>query len=128
MYVRECYYLLSRNPICMSPLYVLSCFSHIPLFTNLWTVAFQAFLFMGILQARILEWVAMPSSGDILNPGIKSASHVSPVWQADSLPLRHRGSSRVSLRNDYMCVGVSVCKLPLRTVHMKIGCEILLHC
>ena len=27
-----------------------------------WTVAHQAPLFMGILQARILEWVAMPSS------------------------------------------------------------------
>ena len=27
-----------------------------------WTVACQALLSMGILQARILEWVAMPSS------------------------------------------------------------------
>ena len=27
-----------------------------------WTVARQASLFMKILQARILEWVAMPSS------------------------------------------------------------------
>ena len=27
-----------------------------------WTVALQASLSMGILQARILEWVAMPSS------------------------------------------------------------------
>ena len=27
-----------------------------------WTVAHQAPLSMGILQARILEWVAMPSS------------------------------------------------------------------
>jgi len=27
-----------------------------------WTVAHQAPQFMGILQARILEWVAMPSS------------------------------------------------------------------
>ena len=26
----------------------------------------------GILQERILEWVAMPSSGDLPNPGIKS--------------------------------------------------------
>ena len=29
---------------------------------NLWTVAQQALLSSGILQARILEWVAMPSS------------------------------------------------------------------
>ena len=27
-----------------------------------WTVAYQASLSMGILQARILDWVAMPSS------------------------------------------------------------------
>jgi len=32
----------------------------------LWTVAHQAPLLMGILQARILEWVAMPLSGGIL--------------------------------------------------------------
>ena len=32
------------------------------LFVTLWTVAHQAPLSMGILQARILEWVAMPSS------------------------------------------------------------------
>ena len=32
------------------------------LFETLWTVAHQAPLSMGILQARTLEWVAMPSS------------------------------------------------------------------
>ena len=37
----------------------------------------------GILQARILEWVAFPSSGDLLNPGIKPRSS---ALQADSLP------------------------------------------
>ena len=37
----------------------------------------------GILQARILEWVAFPFSGDLPNPGIKPRS---PVLQADSLP------------------------------------------
>ena len=36
----------------------------------------------GILQARILEWVAIPFSGDILNPGIKPRS---PALQTDSL-------------------------------------------
>ena len=35
-----------------------------------WTVACQAALSMGILQARILEWVVMPSSKDLLNPVI----------------------------------------------------------
>ena len=41
---------------------VLGHFSHVPLSVTLWTVAHQALLSMGILQARILEWVAMPSS------------------------------------------------------------------
>ena len=33
-----------------------------------WTVACQASLSTGILQARILEWVAMPSSGRSSQP------------------------------------------------------------
>ena len=37
----------------------------------------------GILQARILEWIAMSSSGDLPNPGIKPRY---PSLQADSLP------------------------------------------
>ena len=37
----------------------------------------------GILQARILEWVAISFSGDLPNPGIKPRS---PALQADSLP------------------------------------------
>ena len=36
--------------------------SHIRLFVTPWTVARQAPLSRGILQARTLEWVAMPSS------------------------------------------------------------------
>ena len=37
-------------------------FSHVWLFVTSWTVARQAPLSLGILQARILEWVAMPAS------------------------------------------------------------------
>ena len=33
----------------------------------------------GVLQARILEWVAMPSSRDLPNPGIESRSLISPA-------------------------------------------------
>ena len=40
----------------------------------------------GILQARILEWVAMPPPGDLPDPGIEPSS-VSCLWQAGSLPL-----------------------------------------
>ena len=41
---------------------LLSHFSHIQLWATLWTVTPQAPVSMGILQARILEWVAMPYS------------------------------------------------------------------
>ena len=33
----------------------------------------------GILQARILEWTAVSFSGDLPNPGIESASLMSPT-------------------------------------------------
>ena len=33
----------------------------------------------GIVQARILEWVALPSPGDLPDPGIKSRSLKSPA-------------------------------------------------
>ena len=35
--------------------------------------------FWGILQARTLEWVAMPSSRDLPNPGVESAPLASPA-------------------------------------------------
>ena len=37
----------------------------------------------GILQARILQWVAISFSGDLPDPGIE---HGSPALQADALP------------------------------------------
>ena len=42
----------------------------------------------GILQARILEWVAFPFSRGLSNPGTKSGS---PALQADSLPTELSG-------------------------------------
>ena len=47
-----------------------------------WTVACQAPLSMGILQARILEWVASSFPGDRPNPGIEPRS---PALLADFL-------------------------------------------
>ena len=41
----------------------------------------------GILQVRILEWVAFPFSGDLPNPGIEPRS---PTVQVDSLPAEPR--------------------------------------
>ena len=57
------------------------------------TVACQALLSMGILQSRILEWVAIPSPpGDLLNPGIKPRC---PCWQI-LYHLRHQGNPRTT--------------------------------
>ena len=42
----------------------------------------------GILQARILEWVAFPPPGDLPNPGMEPRS---PKLQADSLPAEPPG-------------------------------------
>ena len=43
-----------------------------------WTIACQAPLSRGILQARILEWVAMPSSRGSSRPG--DQTHISYVY------------------------------------------------
>ena len=51
--------------------------SHVWLFATLWTVAHQTPLSMGILQAGILQLVAMPSSMGSFKPR-------SPALQADS--------------------------------------------
>ena len=48
----------------------------------------------GILQARILEWVAMPSSGDLPAPGIEPASPAVPALQVDPSSPRHQGSPK----------------------------------
>ena len=61
---------------------VLSC---VKLFATPWTVARQAPLSMGILQARILEWFAISSSRGSFQPGDRTALHV------DSLPFEPPG-------------------------------------
>ena len=69
---------------------LLSCFSHVQLCATLWTVALQVPLSMGILQARILEWVACPPPGD--SSQARKGTHISDVyWQEGSLPLMPPG-------------------------------------
>ena len=68
--------------------YSLSCFQF---FVVLWTTASQGPLFMGILQARILELVALPYSSDLPNPGIEPRF---PTLQADSLPSKPLGKPK----------------------------------
>ena len=64
---------------------MLSRFSHVRLYATLWTVAYQAPLSMGILQARILEWVAVPSSGDLPNPGVQPRALTPPALAGGAL-------------------------------------------
>ena len=59
----------------LSSVCVLSGFSYVWLFVT--HVAHQAPLSMGILQARILEWVVMPSSGGPSQ--LRDQTHVSHV-------------------------------------------------
>ena len=47
-----------------------------------WTIAVQAPLSMEILQARILEWVAMPPSGDLQGPGVEPMTLMGPALAA----------------------------------------------
>ena len=56
-----------------------------------WKSLSQDYTAHGILQARILEWVAFLSLLDIPNPGIKPRS---PTLQADSLPAEPRGKPK----------------------------------
>ena len=74
--------------------HALSRFNCVQLFTIPWTVAHQAPLSMGILQARILEWVAMPCSRGSSQP--RGQTWVSclaggvfthwDTWEGSSLP------------------------------------------
>ena len=57
--------------------------SHVRLFVTPWTVAHQAPLSMGTLQAKVLERVAMPPSpGHLIYPGIDPGT---PAFQTDKI-------------------------------------------
>ena len=73
--------------------------SSIQLFVGPWTVARQAPLSMGILQARILQWVAMSSSRGSSQPG--DQTHISLCllhWRADALPLVPPGKMDIKVQ------------------------------
>ena len=55
----------------------------------------------GILHARILEWVAMPSSRGSSDPETEPMSPASPALAGGFfLPLSHRGNSEVKIYVD----------------------------
>ena len=57
--------------------------------------------FHRILQARILEWVAIPFSRYLPNQGIKPRS---PTLQADSLPSELRGKPYIYIMEHYSTI------------------------
>ena len=69
----------------------------------------------GILQARILGWVALPFSGDLLDPGIELGF---PVLQKDSLSSEPSGKPRnpVSLSSGNWNIGKDVEKRELLSI------------
>ena len=60
---------------------------------------------LGMLQARILQWVAISPPGDLPNPGLEPGS---PSLQADSLPTELQGSFIQTLNQD----ALSICDTP----------------
>ena len=80
-------------------------------------LAHQAPLSLGIFQVRILEWVAMPPSRDLPNPGMEPRS---PALQVDSLLSEPPGKSKNT------GVGsLSILQRIFPTQEMNLG---LLHC
>ena len=73
---------------CISCACLAACVQH---FATLWTASFQAPLSIGILQARMLEWVAMPSSRGSPQPRVEPRS---PTVQEDSLPSQPPGKPK----------------------------------
>ena len=59
----------------------------------------------GTLQARILEWVAVPFSGDLPDPGIELRS---PALQADSLPYEPLGKPIYMLHISYIYINIYI--------------------
>ena len=74
---------------------VLSCFSHVWLFANLWTVAHQAPLSMGFSRQEHWSGLSCPPPGDLPKPGIRP---LSPALAASSLPLAPPGNSLKSIQ------------------------------
>ena len=83
---------------------MLNSFRHIRLFVTLWTVARQAPLSMGILQARILEWTAMPYARGSSRPRDQMAFPAASALQEDFLMAEPWGSP-------YVCVYIYISPL-----------------
>ena len=91
---------------------------------TLWTVARQAPLSTGLLQARLLEWVAMPFRVSS-QPRDRTGS---PALQVDSLPSEPPGKSHFSVNFPKFfnhSRSVLWLFLPVLTITQIYGCNIL---
>ena len=66
----------------MKIIVIVKSLSHVQLFANPWTVAYQAPLSMGFSRPECWSGLPFPSPGDLPNPGIEPRS---PSLQADAL-------------------------------------------
>ena len=69
--------------------------SRVRLFANPWTLARQAPLSMGILPARILEWITMPSSRGSSQP--RERTQVSRICRWMLFCLSYQGSPKMGI-------------------------------
>ena len=72
------FFLAAFNTWCVHAC-MFSCFSHVRLFVTLWTIAPQAPLPMGFSRQEYWTGLPCPPPGDLSDPGIKSASLMSPA-------------------------------------------------
>ena len=112
---------------------MLSCFSHVRFLATPWIGSPPGSSVHGILQVRILEWVAISSSR-----GSSQGSNL-PIlcllhWQEGSLPLAPPGKPRGKFNSLFICLGMynliiyNICviqlnsKLPLLTQYIQCDC------
>ena len=84
----------------------------------------------GILQARILRWIVLPSSGDLPDPGTEPRT---PALQAYSLPSEPPRSA-TQMSNCYFFQKMSLSQetndglqLPINSVQIKPGIQLKSH-
>ena len=69
-----------RVCVCVCVCVLVSPLSHVQFLVTLWAVAHQAPLSIKFSQARILEWVTIPSPGDLPDPRKTKMGYFSPLF------------------------------------------------
>ena len=82
----------------------------------------------GILQAKILEWIAVPSPGDLPNLGIEPASLISPALAGSSLSLALPGKPYRQIQIQIYVYRVRQRQRERqRIIHIIIFCKVLVN-